>query len=67
MRNKKLKLAMYAVDANYKDVEDFLGINTKVFTRKINRQKVNGYECYFKECEKAILAKKFKIKVTEIE
>lgn len=67
MKNKKLKTKMYKMSATHKQVAEFLGINTKVFTNKINRLVVNGYEAKFTTTEKMALAMKFGIKENDIE
>lgn len=67
MKNKKLKTKMYEMGVTHKQVADFIGINAKVFTNKINRLVVNGYEAKFTETEKIVLAMKFDINKDDIE
>ena len=67
MKNKKLKTKMFEDGYTHKEVAECLGINTKVFTNKINRLVVNGYETKFTEAEKIALALKFGIDKNDIE
>lgn len=67
MINKKLKLAMYEKEVTHKDVSASMGINTKVFTNKINKRVVNGYEARFTDAEKVWLADAFGVAVSDIE
>lgn len=67
MKNKALKTAMYAAEKKHKDVAKVLGINTKVFTNKLNRRTVNGYEARFTTSEKSMLASMFGLLIIDIE
>ena len=67
MKNKALKIAMYAAGKKHRDVAKVLGINTKVFTNKLNRRTVNGYEARFTTSEKAMLASMFELLIIDIE
>lgn len=67
MKNKALKTAMYTAEKKHKDVAEVLGINTKVFTNKLNHRKVNGYEARFTYSEKATLASMFGLLIIDIE
>ena len=44
-----------------------MGINRRVFSNKLGRRKVNGYEIRFTEPQKEWLAAKFGINTTDIE
>ena len=67
MKNKKLKTKMFEMGVTHKQVATLLGINTRVFTNKINRQLVNGYETKFTAAEKIVLALKFDLNENDIE
>lgn len=67
MKNKKLKIAIYENEMNYKEVAEEMGINRKVFCNKINNFPVNGYVARFKPIERVWLANRFGIKESDIE
>lgn len=67
MKNKALKTAMFNCEATHKKGAEILGINARVFTNKINKRFVNGYESKFTVAEKNLLAAKFNLNVEEIE
>lgn len=65
--NKRLKTAMFAMGVTHKQVAALLDINTRVFSNKINRRVVNGYEAKFTQAEKVVLSLKFDLNENEIE
>lgn len=67
MKNKKLKTKMFEMGVTHKQVAALLGINAKVFTNKINKITINGYEAKFTKAEKVVLSLKFDIPEEEIE
>ena len=50
-----------------KELAAEMGINRRVFSNKLGRRKVNGYEIHFTEGQKEWLASKFGIDTTDIE
>lgn len=67
MKNKKLKTAMFEREITHKAAAERLGINSRVFTNKLNKRVVNGYQAGFTVSEKNMLAMLFDVPVTEIE
>ena len=67
MKNRKLKTAMFEREITHRKAAAILGINPRVFTNKINKRVVNGYEATFTAPEKALLATEFEIDANEIE
>ena len=67
MTNKALKIAMFEREATHKQAAEMLGINARVFTNKINKRIINGYEASFTPAEKTMLAAQYQINVNEIQ
>lgn len=67
MVNKTLKTALYVNSITHKKAAAKLGINTRTFTNKINKRKVNGYTASFTMAEKMVLASEFNLDVNDIE
>lgn len=67
MKNKILKTKMFEMGVTHKQAAQLLDINTRVFTNKINKLIVNGYETKFTATEKKVLALKYGINENDIE
>lgn len=67
MKNGKLKTAMFEREVTHRKAAAILGINPRVFTNKINKRVVNGYEATFTVAEKSLLATEFALNAEDIE
>lgn len=59
------KIALQGI--TIKELAAEMGINRRVFSNKLGRRSVNGYEAQFTDAQKEWLADKFGIDTTDIE